>query len=124
MEEIVAPAHPLIQMIEQDGLLDRVQTVMTECIGFHKNLLVDSYRHYDDRDDTAMTTADKIQQSILRLPASLQAEALDFIEYLLIKAQQQEASEWSALSLAFAMRDMADEDAPTYTPADLKVSFR
>lgn len=75
------------------------------------------------REDTNMTTADRIQQSIEKLPASLQVEALDFIEYLLIKAEQREASEWSALSLTFAMRDVKGEDEPTYAPADLKVTF-
>lgn len=70
-----------------------------------------------------MTTVENIQRSIQALPASLQAEILDFVEYLLIKAERQEAKEWSALSLAFAMRQMENEDAPFYTSADLKDIF-
>lgn len=70
-----------------------------------------------------MTAADKIQKYIRQLPVSLQAEALDFIEYLLSKAEQHESKEWSSLSLASAMRDINGEDEPTYTPTDLKITF-
>ena len=70
-----------------------------------------------------MTAADKIQQSIQQLPASLQAEALDFIEYLLNKAGQHELKDWSSLSLASAMRDIDADGEPTYTSADMKVTF-
>ena len=70
-----------------------------------------------------MAIAEKIQQYVQKLPASFQAEVLDFVEYLLAKAEHREAREWSDLSLAFAMRGMEDEATPIYTAADLKVMF-
>ena len=70
-----------------------------------------------------MALADKIQQYVQRLPTAFQAEVLDFVEYLLAKTERQEASDWSGLSLTFAMGGMADEEAPLYTQADLKVIF-
>jgi hypothetical protein len=74
-----------------------------------------------------MLLSEKIQQYVQRLPPSFQAQVLDFVEYLEIKAEreaaQQEDGEWSGLSLAFAMRGMEDERVPTYTAADLKVVF-
>lgn len=73
-----------------------------------------------------MGMADKIQEYIQKLPQPLQAEVLDFAEYLLSKVEhetERDEMEWSALSLASAMRDMEDEAGPTYTTADLKVVF-
>jgi hypothetical protein len=73
--------------------------------------------------DKAMAVVEKIQQYVQKLPALFQAEALDFIEYLLIKAERYEAEDWAELSLASARRGMENEDAPVYTLADLKVVF-
>jgi hypothetical protein len=70
-----------------------------------------------------MAITEKIQHYVQKLPASFQAEVLDFVEYLLTKTERRETSEWSDLSLAFAMRDMEDEARPVYTLADLKVKF-
>ncbi len=70
-----------------------------------------------------MAITEKIQQRVQKLPASFQAEVLDFIEYLLAKVRSREEGDWSELSLAFAMRGMEDEVAPLYTTADLKVVF-
>ena len=74
-----------------------------------------------------MAIAEKIHKYIEELPKPFQEEALDFIEYLLMKAKyksaQQEDESWSSLSLTSAMRDMEDEDTPLYTDADLKVIF-
>lgn len=74
-----------------------------------------------------MAVAQQIQESVQRLPATFQAEVLDFVEYLLVKAERealrQEEQEWSGFSLAAAMRDMADEDDTQYTLSDLKVVF-
>jgi hypothetical protein len=70
-----------------------------------------------------MVTADKIQLYVQRLPSPFQAEVLDFIEYLLAKAERQETNDWTALSLTLAMQGMEDEEAPEYTVADLKVVF-
>lgn len=69
-----------------------------------------------------MALDQKIYQYAQKLPPSLQEELLEFIQYLLMKAEQQEIREWSSLSLSSAMRDMEDE--PTlYTLADIKVAF-
>jgi hypothetical protein len=53
----------------------------------------------------------------------LQAEVLDFVEYLVAKAERQEKAEWSTLSVAFAMRGMEDETEAVYTTVDLKDVF-
>jgi len=74
-----------------------------------------------------MVVAERIQQYVQELPASLQVEMLDFAEYLLSKLERETAQPselaWSDLSLTLAMRGMEDEDMPTYTTADLKVVF-
>jgi hypothetical protein len=74
-----------------------------------------------------MAIAEKIYKYIEELPTPLQEEALDFVEYLLMKAKyksaQQEDEDWSFLSITSAMRGMEDEDTPLYTDADLKVMF-
>ncbi len=74
-----------------------------------------------------MAMANQIQESVQQLPAAFQAEVLDFVEYLLAKAEREavrhEELVWSNLSLATAMRDVEDDDAVRYTLADLKVMF-
>jgi hypothetical protein len=70
-----------------------------------------------------MVLTEKIQRSVQKLPTPLQAEVLDFVEYLVTKTKHQEESAWSDLSLAFAMRGIEDEETPIYTTADLKVVF-
>ena len=74
-----------------------------------------------------MLRTEKIQQHIQKLPEELQVEVLDFVEYLLLKSERESLKrddiDWSSLSLAFAMRDMEDEDTPTYTTDDLKVVY-
>lgn len=70
-----------------------------------------------------MVVEERIQQHIQRLPVSLQAEVLDFVEYLVAKTERQEKAEWSMLSIAFAMRGMEDETEAVYTAADLKDVF-
>lgn len=59
-----------------------------------------------------MLLAEKIQQNVQQLPAAVQAEVLDFIEYLLTKTEQREEKEWSGLSLAVAMRGLETEESP------------
>jgi len=74
-----------------------------------------------------MQVTEKIQQDVQKLPEIFQVEVLDFVEYLLSKSERetlrQDEHEWSTFSLASAMRGMEDETTPTYTTADLKVSF-
>lgn len=77
-----------------------------------------------------MLLTEKIQNDLQRLPASLQQEVLDFVEFLLIKversAARQEEVDWSRAALAKAMREMDEEegvDAPIYTLHDLKERY-
>jgi hypothetical protein len=74
-----------------------------------------------------MVVTERIQQHVQKLPPALQAEVLDFVEYLLLKlgreTSQKDELAWSNLSLTLAMRGMEDEDVPAYTTADLKVEF-
>lgn len=74
-----------------------------------------------------MVISEKIQQYLQALPPSIQAEVLNYVEYLAGKAEnaraKQEKRNWSDLSLSLAMRGMEDENSPIYTPSDLKVVF-
>jgi hypothetical protein len=74
-----------------------------------------------------MAITDKIQEGVQQLPTALQAEVLDFVQFLLVKtkrsSQEDEEGLWSDVSLSSAMRGMEDEDLPQYTIADLKVIF-
>lgn len=69
-----------------------------------------------------MTIDETIYQQIQRLPQSLQEELLDFIQFLLIKAEHREKQEWFSLSLASALQD-ADGEPDLYSPEDIKVMF-
>ncbi|MGC8959842.1 MAG: DUF2281 domain-containing protein [Chloroflexia bacterium] len=71
-----------------------------------------------------MVVVERIQRYLQRLPPPLQTEVLDFIEYLLVKAEREARTEWSNLSLAHAMRGMENEAMPVYTIADLRVEFK
>ena len=74
-----------------------------------------------------MTLTEQIQRDAQKLPEPFQSEVLDFIEYLLVKAEREtgrlEEKDWSALSLTTAMRGMEDEDGLSYTTSDLKVVY-
>ncbi|MGQ9684617.1 MAG: DUF2281 domain-containing protein [Anaerolineae bacterium] len=74
-----------------------------------------------------MSAAETIHQYVQRLPQDLQAQVLDFVEYLLAKvereAAQSEERDWLQFSLSSAMRGMEEEDTPTYGPEDLEVVF-
>ena len=69
-----------------------------------------------------MTLDEKIQQYVQKLPRSFQEELLDFVEYLVMKAEQQEQHEWSSVSLSSAMRDLEEEQV-SYSLSDLRVTF-
>ncbi len=69
-----------------------------------------------------MTLDEKIQRYAQKLPYSFQEELLDFVQYLLMKAEQQEKQDWASLSLSSAMRDMEDETV-LYSLSDLRVVF-
>jgi len=47
---------------------------------------------------------------------------IDYVEYLLMKDEQEEKKDWVSLSLSSAMRDM-EEEAVSYSLADLRVTF-
>ena len=69
-----------------------------------------------------MTLEEKIRQYAQKLPYSFQEELLDFVQYLVVKAEQQEKQDWTSLSLSSAMRDMHDEP-DLYSVSDIRVSF-
>ena len=69
-----------------------------------------------------MTLDEKIHQYAQKLPHSFQEELFEFVQYLLMKAEQQEKQEWSSLSLSSAMRGTEDEPS-SYSLSDLKVVF-
>ena len=69
-----------------------------------------------------MTLDEKIQRYAKKLPHAFQEELLDFVEYLIMKAEQQEKQEWASLSLSSAMRGMEDEPA-LYNLSDIRVAF-
>lgn len=69
-----------------------------------------------------MTLNEKILRYTQKLPPSFQEELLDYLQYLTIKAEQQEKKEWSTLSLTSAMRGIDEEEA-VYSVADIKVVF-
>lgn len=66
-----------------------------------------------------MTLDKTIQEHAQKLPYALQQEVLDFVQYLLMKTEQQENAEWSAFSLSAAMRGMEDEP-DLYSLADIR----
>lgn len=71
-----------------------------------------------------MSLPENIIKHIQNLPESFQAEVLDFVEYLESKINkgkkyEGEETDWSGLSLSFAMRDM-EEEISLYSLSDLK----
>lgn len=69
-----------------------------------------------------MTLDEKIRRYAQKLPHSFQEELLDYVQYLLMKAEQQEKEEQDTLSLASAMRGMGDEPA-LYSITDIRIPF-
>ena len=69
-----------------------------------------------------MTLDEKIHQYVQKLPQSFQEELLDFVEYLVMKAEQQEKQDWESLSLSSAMHDV-EEELVSYSLSDLRESF-
>ena len=80
-----------------------------------------------DWEEYAMTLTDKIEKYVEQLPPSFQLEVLDYIKFLLIKAEQEsrpdEEKDFSNLSLSLAMRGMEKDDDPIYATSDLKAIF-
>lgn len=69
-----------------------------------------------------MTLDEKIQRYAQKLPPAYQEELYDFVQYLLMKAEQQENKDWASLSLSSAMRDLEAEPA-LYSISDIQVKF-
>ncbi|MBM4037922.1 MAG: hypothetical protein FJ290_05355 [Planctomycetes bacterium] len=73
-----------------------------------------------------MSVAEEAIQHLRALPEPMQAQVLEFIEQLEHRAREgngaAEDAEWSAFSLAAAMRGMEDEPSP-YSTDDLKERF-
>jgi hypothetical protein len=69
-----------------------------------------------------MTLDEKIYRYVQKLPRSFQEELLDYVEYLVMKADQEEKRDWDSLSLSSAMRGMEDETV-SYSLSDLRESF-
>jgi hypothetical protein len=82
---------------------------------------------HQDRINPHVPVGDEISRRVLRLPEPLQAEVLRFVDYLLMRAQQDEARQedqaWLSLSLRSAMRGLEGEGGPDYSEADLKEPF-
>lgn len=75
-----------------------------------------------------MSTIDKIHRQAQRLPEPQQKEILDFIEFLLSKANGQDSRqadlEWSRNSIAAAMHGIDNEDSPLYHESDFKEKWK
>lgn len=67
-----------------------------------------------------MTLKEKILQGVQNLSEPLQAEVLDFVEYLESKVEDEK--DWSTISLSFAMSGMEKEES-SYILSDLKEIF-
>ncbi len=79
----------------------------------------------------AMLVIEKLQSEVEKLPGERQREVLDFVEFLLAKAEQdaarQEEIEWANAALVYTMQRMDEEegeDAPINSLHDLKELYR
>jgi hypothetical protein len=69
-----------------------------------------------------MNLSEKILKSVASLPISKQLEVLDFVEYIKIKTEKEESSNWSSFSITPAMRGMENEES-NYSVTDLKETY-
>ena len=71
-----------------------------------------------------MSVTEQILKHVRELPEDLQAQILDFVEYLESKNQMmsKEESQWAELSLSQAMRGMENEES-LYSVEDIKETF-
>ena len=73
-----------------------------------------------------MGVAEQILRHLRSLPDSMQAQVLDFVEYLQWRRENgrdaTEEADWSAFSLAEAMRGLQGEPSP-YSADDIKEPF-
>ena len=57
-----------------------------------------------------MNLSERILIAVASLPESKQVEVLDFVEYLKLKTEKEENSNWNSFSITSAMRGMENED--------------
>ena len=69
-----------------------------------------------------MNLSEKILTTVASLPEAKQVEVLDFVEYLKLKTENEESSDWSSFSITSAMRGMENEDS-NYSVTDLKETY-
>lgn len=69
-----------------------------------------------------MNLSEKILATAASLPESKQQEVLDFVEYLKLKTEKEESSNWNRFSIASAMMGMENEDS-NYAVSDLKETY-
>ncbi len=69
-----------------------------------------------------MNLSEKILATTASLPKSKQQEVLDFVEYLKLKTEKEENSDWNGFSIASAMRGMENENS-NYSASDLKETY-
>jgi hypothetical protein len=71
-----------------------------------------------------MSTVERINQHVQKLPEPLLSEVLHFVEFLMAKVipenARQEDLQWSRFSLSAAMRGLENENMPIYDESDLK----
>jgi hypothetical protein len=72
--------------------------------------------------DRIMTLDEKIHLYTQKLPYSFQEEVFDFVQFLLLKAEQQEKQDFESLSLSNAVRDMEDEP-DLYSLSNIRKTF-
>ncbi len=69
-----------------------------------------------------MTLSEKILITVASLPEAKQVEVLDFMEYLKLKTENEEHSDWNSFSIISAMRGIENEDS-NYSVTDLKETY-
>jgi hypothetical protein len=56
-----------------------------------------------------MNLSERILIAVASLPESKQMEVLDFVEYIKLKMEKEENSNWNSFSISSAMRGMENE---------------
>ncbi len=74
-----------------------------------------------------MRVSERVYEEVKKLPEPVQAEVLDFVQYLASKMERESTPDneltSARLSLSLAMRGMEDEDTPSYSANDLREPF-
>jgi len=74
-----------------------------------------------------MSVATRIFNRVRHLPGHLQAEILEFVEYVAGKSRACQNSstdiQWQEFALSEALREIDDETGPEYLESDIKYRF-